>query len=188
MLCVPGISLRSQISVNLAIPYWSISIALNLGITACIAARLLYMRYQTRQVIDGSGAEYVSVTAMLVESAALYSTNGLLFLITYAINSPAQNLFLPILGQTQVCASNRMMHNKGLFATQSISPLLIILRVLHGRAWSSASLTRFEHGTTDVRFAQNGNITTVQSSDTSPTLFMRSKPVPFGGSGTSLKA
>jgi hypothetical protein len=102
-LCIPGISLFSSISVNFAIPYWTISIALNIIITACITARLLYLRYQTRKLINGSGAEYLSGTAMLVESAALYTTNGLIFLVSYALKSPIQNLALPVLGQTQVC-------------------------------------------------------------------------------------
>lgn len=35
-LCAPGITLWSTISINLAIPYWAISIALSVLITACI--------------------------------------------------------------------------------------------------------------------------------------------------------
>jgi hypothetical protein len=116
MLCIPGITLWSTISINLAIPYWAISIALNIIITACITARLLYMRYQMRKLIDGSGAEYLSITAMLTESAALYTSNGLIFLVTYAVNSPIQNLALPVLGQTQVrsfkhcCTGTKLTH------------------------------------------------------------------------------
>ncbi|KAF9447761.1 hypothetical protein P691DRAFT_638943, partial [Macrolepiota fuliginosa MF-IS2] len=122
MLCVPGITLWSTISINLAIPYWAISIALNVIITTCIAIRVLYMRHQMRQARVGSGSEYVTYTSMTVESAALYTVNGLIFLVSYAVNSPIQNLALPVLGQSQ-----------------SISPLLIILRVLQGRAWSSTT-------------------------------------------------
>jgi hypothetical protein len=99
----PGISLFSTISVNLAIPYWTISIALNITITARIVARLLVVRYQVRKLMDYSGIEYISITSMLVESAALYSSSGLIFLVSYALNSPIQNLALPVLGQTQVC-------------------------------------------------------------------------------------
>lgn len=105
MLCVPGITLWSTISINLAIPYWAISIALNVIITACIAARLLYMRYQMRRALIDSGSEYISITSMMVESAAIYTANGLIFLVSYAVNSPIQNLALPVLGQTQVCMS-----------------------------------------------------------------------------------
>jgi hypothetical protein len=98
----PGITLWSTISINLAIPYWSISIGLNVIITTFIAGRLLYMRSRIQRAIPGGGKDYVSITAMLVESAALYTVNGLFFLISYATNSPIQNLTLPLLGQTQV--------------------------------------------------------------------------------------
>ncbi|KXN91605.1 hypothetical protein AN958_12723 [Leucoagaricus sp. SymC.cos] len=166
MLCVPGITLWSTISINLAIPYWAISIALNVIITACIATRLLYMRYQMRRVLVGSGSEYISITSMMIESAALYTTNGLIFLVSYAVNSPIQNLALPVLGQTQ-----------------SISPLLIILRVLQGRAWSSSSLAKFQTGT-DLHFNNTSN-TALQSGDTGPTLTVKSKVT--NGSNPSLK-
>lgn len=109
MLCVPGITLWSTISINLAIPYWAISIALNVLITACIVGRLLYMRYQMRKVLAGTGSEYISITSMMIESAALYTANGLIFLVSYAVNSPIQNLALPVLGQMQVCPLLRDM-------------------------------------------------------------------------------
>jgi hypothetical protein len=103
MLCSPGITLWSTISINLGIPYWSISIALNVIITGCIVTRLLYMRRQVRRANAGGGSEYLSVTSMSVESASLYSINGIIFIVSYGINSPIQNLALPVLGQTQVC-------------------------------------------------------------------------------------
>jgi len=126
MLCIPGINLWTTISINFAIPYWAISIALNVLITVCITIRLLYMRYKIRKAMPGAGSEYLSVTTMTVESAALYTVTGLIFLVSYGVNSPIQNLALPVLGQVQ-----------------SISPLLIILRVLQGRAWTTATLSRF---------------------------------------------
>ncbi|KAH9484497.1 hypothetical protein JR316_0003979 [Psilocybe cubensis] len=124
-LSQPGITRWSKISVNLAIPYWSISIALNVIITLYIATRLLYMRRRLRRVVADCAVEYVSLTAMLVESAALYTINGLVFLVSFSIHSPIQYLALPLLGQTQ-----------------SISPLLIILRVAQGRAWSDDTMSR----------------------------------------------
>ncbi|KXN91600.1 hypothetical protein AN958_12718 [Leucoagaricus sp. SymC.cos] len=128
MLCEPGTTLWSTISI----PYWSISIALNVLITTCIVIRLFYMRRQMRQARAGSGSVYVSVAAMAVESASLYSINGIIFVVSYGINSPIQNLALPVLGQTQ-----------------SIAPLLIILRLLQGRAWSSTTLAQYQSETLD---------------------------------------
>ncbi|KAJ3567409.1 hypothetical protein NP233_g6390 [Leucocoprinus birnbaumii] len=118
LLCLPGITLWSEISIKFAIPYWAVSISLNVIITACISLKLLYLR----KISLGLGAEYVSVTAMLVESAALYTSNGLIFVISYAFSSPIQHIALPLLGQMQ-----------------TIAPLLIILRVLQGRACAAVS-------------------------------------------------
>lgn len=60
------------------------------------------MRYQIHQAKAGSGSEYITLTSITVESAALYTINGLIFLVSYAVNSPIQNLALPVLRQTQV--------------------------------------------------------------------------------------
>ena len=99
----PGETIWSTISVNLAIPYWSISIVLNVMLTLCIAGRLVHMRLQLRRIIgEEPMTPYVSVSAMLIESASLYSINGIIFIVSYGINSPVQNLALPLLGQTQV--------------------------------------------------------------------------------------
>lgn len=115
MLCIPGITLWSTISIDLAIPYWSISIALNVIITTCIASRLLYMRYQIRRATVGSGSEYISITSMMIESAVLYTVNGLIFLVSYALNSPVQNLALPVLGQTQVSFRRQSSYKEYLY-------------------------------------------------------------------------
>ncbi|KAJ7793421.1 hypothetical protein B0H14DRAFT_3889355 [Mycena olivaceomarginata] len=119
-LCQPGNSFWTAISMKLAIPYWAISISMTVILTTLIAGRLLFMRYRLDRLVGArTFTPYVTITAMLVESAALYSINGLVFLVSYGLNSPSQNLWLPLLGQTQ-----------------SIAPLLIILRVAQGQAWS----------------------------------------------------
>lgn len=45
---------------------------------------------------------YTTVTAILVESAAIYSATGLALLISFGLSSPVQHLWLPVLGQVQV--------------------------------------------------------------------------------------
>lgn len=149
MLCVPGTTLWSTISIDLGIPYWSISIALTVLITTCIVIRLLYMRRQLRNIRAGGGSEYISVSAVLIESASLYSINGIILVVSYGINSPIQNLALPVLGQTQVWSSapqtNVTMSHWSVL--QSIAPLLIILRVIQGCAWSSTTLAMLESET-----------------------------------------
>ena len=70
-------------------------------------------------------ATYMSIASMFIESAMPYAVTGLIFIITYAINSNVQNLVLPVLSQ-MVC----------------ISPELIILRVAMGRAVSASTYVR----------------------------------------------
>ncbi|KAJ7037252.1 hypothetical protein C8F04DRAFT_1093072 [Mycena alexandri] len=147
-LSQPGNTFWTTISVNLAIPYWSISISMTIILTALIAGRLLFMRYRLEKLIGPRiSTPYVTVAAMLVESAALYSITAIVFLISYGVDSPVQNLALPLLGQAQ-----------------SIAPLLIILRVAEGQAWSNGTMTQL----TSVRFrgappgrATNAGSTTV---------------------------
>ncbi|KIK52787.1 hypothetical protein GYMLUDRAFT_49747 [Collybiopsis luxurians FD-317 M1] len=119
-------------TVKFGIAYWSISAGLNVILTACISARLLIARRRVSNAIDRRfGGHYISVAAMLVESAALYSTWALVFLITYARNSPVQNILLPPLGQVQ-----------------GIAPLLITLRVVNGNdvkgTFTSAGSSSFQ--------------------------------------------
>ncbi|KAJ7821191.1 hypothetical protein B0H14DRAFT_3089137 [Mycena olivaceomarginata] len=132
-LCKPGSSFWTAISMKLAIPYWAISISMTVILTALIAGRLLFMRYRLNKLVGAhTSTPYVTIMAMLVESAAIYSINGLIFLVSYGVNSPSQNLWLPLLGQTQ-----------------SIAPLLIILRVAKGQAWSGETadqLTSIQFG------------------------------------------
>lgn len=115
--------LYGSTSIDLGIPYWALSIAFNLVVTLLIIARLYVLRREVRRSLTPDAADvYTSVGAMLVESAALYSVTGLVFIACYARDSGAQYVFITWLGQFE-----------------SISPLLIILRVAQGRAWSASA-------------------------------------------------
>ncbi|KAF7328661.1 hypothetical protein MSAN_02467700 [Mycena sanguinolenta] len=130
------------------IPYWAISISMTVILTALIAGRLMFMRYRLKKLVGASSSmPYVTITAMLVESAAIYSINGIIFLVTYGLNDPTQNLWLPVLGQTQ-----------------SIAPLLIILRVARGQAFTGATvdqLTSMRFGRSQATRTTNDGSTTV---------------------------
>lgn len=90
-------------AMRLGISYWSLSISLNTVLTLLIVGRLMYVRRCVQSVLgDHHSDTYTSVSAMLIESASLYSIWGLVFLICYAKNTPFQNLLLPALGQVQV--------------------------------------------------------------------------------------
>ena len=137
-------TIRSQINLlNIAS---SISL-INVILTLLISSRLFAYRRQITAALPAEHAQYyVSLAAIFIESAALYSVCALLFLITYAINSPTNQIFLG-------------MTNSG----QQIATYLIIYRVADGTAWSreameSKTLTSFNAAgagartATDVRF------------------------------------
>ncbi|KAF7982728.1 hypothetical protein HWV62_26594 [Athelia sp. TMB] len=110
----------SQEAVKFGIAYWTLTISLNVIITLLIVGRLVARRRQMRFVLgDDNVRMYTSISAMLIESMALYSIWGLVFLVTYARSLTLSNLLLPPLGQIQ-----------------AIATLLIIARVAQGRGWS----------------------------------------------------
>ncbi|KAJ6529060.1 hypothetical protein DFH09DRAFT_935035 [Mycena vulgaris] len=120
-----GDTFWSSKSVQFGIAYWSLSISLNIILTLSITSRIWLARHRIRKLIGSQhSTHYVSITAMLVESAALYAVWGMAFLICYARNTPLQNILLPPLGQVQ-----------------GIAPLLILFRVAQGRAWSQNTAT-----------------------------------------------
>ncbi|EJD46575.1 hypothetical protein AURDEDRAFT_136854 [Auricularia subglabra TFB-10046 SS5] len=126
MLSRPGMTIWSAVNVQLITAYWSISVAFNILLTIAIVSRLLLMRYKIGRTNKALAiGPYVSVSAMLIESAFLYSICGLIFLVSFGVGSPVQNLVLPTLAQVE-----------------SIAPLLIIMRVAQGNAWSADTAQR----------------------------------------------
>ena len=102
-LAQPGDNFFSASAVNFGVAYWSMSVGLNLGITAAIVARLLYMRSRLQTLLGSRSTElYTSVAALLIESAALYSVWALANIILYARADIMQNIVLGPLGQIQV--------------------------------------------------------------------------------------
>ena len=99
----PNAGLWTTITISVTVPYFAISIGLNIAMTLAIAGRMLYMR---RTVISVLGPEharlYTSVASMFIESGAVYSVLGLIFLVSYARGSNVQNLVLQSLDQAVV--------------------------------------------------------------------------------------
>ncbi|KAJ7123513.1 hypothetical protein C8R44DRAFT_538714, partial [Mycena epipterygia] len=115
-----GDTFWSARSLHFGIVYWSLSLSLNIILTGSIVTRIRIVRHRVRKLLGSEhSAQYLSVTAMLIESAALYAIWSLVFLICYARNTPLQNILLPPLGQIE-----------------GIAPVLILFRVAQGRAWS----------------------------------------------------
>ncbi|EIN03772.1 hypothetical protein PUNSTDRAFT_77726, partial [Punctularia strigosozonata HHB-11173 SS5] len=137
----PTASLWTHSTVNVAIPYWSTTISLTLVVTILTCIRLFSAR---RTLINALGAEharlYTSVMTVVIESAALYSVVGLIFIICYARNSNVQNLVLPIMGQA-MC----------------IAPLFITFRAARGRALTRGTLRTGALST--MKFGERGSNT-----------------------------
>lgn len=71
--------------------------------TLAIVCRLLVFRWRVSSTLgSGYGRQYTSIAAMLIESAFLYSSFSLLFLIPFALGNPIQNTFVQMLGEVQV--------------------------------------------------------------------------------------
>lgn len=103
--------------INFGVPFWSLSLVLNVLTTACIAGRLLHHRRRIQIMGRMNGKQYLSLAAVFVESAALYSLSCLIFIPMWAKNVPMQYPFFSVLG----CAT-------------SVAPILIVLRVALGVA------------------------------------------------------
>ena len=101
----PDSGIWNTLSVEFGLPYFSISIALNILLTLMIVIRLvLYGRniHAAMGTPPGIGGLYKAVVAMLIESSALYAVNSLLFVGPWGAKNHAADIFLPILAQTQV--------------------------------------------------------------------------------------
>lgn len=83
--------------------YYAISLGTNIVLTILITVRLLlYRRNLIKRFPAEHAKHYVSLAAIIVESAALYSVFALIFLITYAVNDPVNQIFLGFASFTQV--------------------------------------------------------------------------------------
>ncbi|EAU92428.2 hypothetical protein CC1G_00647 [Coprinopsis cinerea okayama7 len=120
----PGLSLYSALPKAYGQSYFFISLGFNIIITILIVSRLMmYRRTALKSLPEGHGKEYYGLVTVVVESAAVYSIFAVLFLITYTIDHPIN----------QVCLS---------FASsaQQIAGYWIIYRIAKGRAWTQRTL------------------------------------------------
>ncbi|KAJ6500148.1 hypothetical protein C8R47DRAFT_284047 [Mycena vitilis] len=112
--------------INFTTPYFTMSLALNIFVTLLIVARLMLYRKQINQALPSGtehGAQYVSLAAMVFESAAIYSLFSLLFLVPFIMKQPLSQLFIQALSPVQI-----------------MSTLLIIFRIAQGKAWSNSTI------------------------------------------------
>ncbi len=99
----PGLSLYSALPLAYGTSYYAISLSVNIILTILITLRLvLYRRSIMARLPAEYAAHYVSLAAIIVESAAIYSVFAVLFLITYAVNNPSNQVLLAFASSAQV--------------------------------------------------------------------------------------
>ncbi|PPQ80602.1 hypothetical protein CVT25_001564 [Psilocybe cyanescens] len=157
----PNSSLWSHITLNFSLPYFSIAMATNILLTGMLVVRLLYMRHKIMKAMDRHhGKTYTNIVSMVLESAVIYGVISFIFLVLYTKGNTAALLFIPLLTQVQC-----------------ISPILILLRVARGRAWSNDTVSKAH--LSDMKYRKqvvniNSNTTGGRSDDISLGTFQAS--------------
>ena len=103
----PNSSIWNSVAINFGLPYFSISISLNILLTLMIVTRLVLHNREIRTAVgapSGLTGLYKAIITVLVESSALYAVNSLLFVGPWGAKNHAGDIFLAILAETQVCA------------------------------------------------------------------------------------
>lgn len=109
----PGSSLFTHFTASLLIPDWSVSVANNVLMTLLISGRIFWTNYKLSQSINALSLShsklYFSITAILIESAALYSVVGILQIVLFAKGSPYYSLVDGIFDQVEVSSETDMI-------------------------------------------------------------------------------
>ena len=142
-----GSTLWAETTMKVSVPYWGLSMALNITLSLLLILRLLSMQRTLRQVLGEDYARvYTKIVSMSVESALPYALVSFIFIILYGIQNSAYVLFLPILVQVQVsfCSLHSLIPTYQCLrgCQQCIAPELIILQVTRGKAWSNTTRPR----------------------------------------------
>lgn len=135
-------------SINFGIPYFSVSLSLNILLTIMIVLRLVLRGRSVREVMGPiqnirPNKFYKAIITIVVESCALYSISSVLNIGPWCTNNPVQFAFFPILVQSQV-----------------IAPFLVILRVANQRESANGDVS-----VSSIQFRNQG-----ESTDGSETL------------------
>jgi hypothetical protein len=95
--------------VNWTIPFFSISLFFNVAVTIAIVSRLFYLRRKLVAILPhhSNASQYTNIAANIIESSLLTSVFYVLCVVPFTVHNAVANVFLPPLGQVQVCANIR---------------------------------------------------------------------------------
>ena len=100
----PGGNFFHGKNIDFGIPYYTITIALNIIITLMITLRLRKLGKAVSKALGRDSARmYTSVSSVLIESAAPYSMVGFMFLVPYALKHGTAIAFGQVWAKLTVC-------------------------------------------------------------------------------------
>ncbi|OCH85531.1 hypothetical protein OBBRIDRAFT_762823 [Obba rivulosa] len=129
----PGADFFVGKAVQLGLAYYSMSIGLNILLTALICFRIVRYAHRIQPCLGSTIARtYTGAASIIIESALPYALAGIAYIVAYGMNSGISILM-------------------GAFYSNfaCISPQLIILRVTSGRAWTRETAIESEMVFTD---------------------------------------
>jgi len=105
--------------INTQLAYLALEVGLTVVYTFLVSGRLLALRQKMKAVLGKEHVHtYEAVVTMVVESAAVYTVLGMIFIVSFALHSNISNLVFLAISHVQ-----------------GIAQLLIIIRVAQGRAF-----------------------------------------------------
>ncbi|KAF9556161.1 hypothetical protein CPC08DRAFT_641907 [Agrocybe pediades] len=144
---LPNGSLWASGEVSFALPYFVLSVSISIIATSLMLWRIFSISNVLKTGLGKrKNSVYGQVSAILVESCALYAVFSLIFIVLFAINHPIQFVFLSALANVQI-----------------IAPLLIIFRVSQGKAWTR-STTQGALSDMDFNTPKSGTTHVIQGS------------------------
>ncbi|KAH0828710.1 hypothetical protein J3R83DRAFT_3116 [Lanmaoa asiatica] len=115
----PGNSFFTGVASRLGLAYYTVSVFLNATLTSMICYRMLRHGKMVQEYLGHEYASpYFTVVTIIVESVFPYALSGIAFLVSLGVGSPTSIAFFNVY-VLMMC----------------ISPQMLILRVIAGRAW-----------------------------------------------------
>lgn len=103
----PATTRSSLPLIHDGVAFFTLSISFSVTATSLIASKLIYHRKAMCARIPGHENGFSPVITLFVESAAMYTISGLVFIALFARNSPIQFPFAALFGTVTVtkCAN-----------------------------------------------------------------------------------
>ncbi|KAM5537653.1 hypothetical protein V8D89_008731 [Ganoderma adspersum] len=102
----PNANFQAPYIINSETAFICLSIALNILCTLLIAGRLVVQRQVAKQLGSTGAKAYTSVAVVVVESAALYSLFGIIYIPLMVLQKPVQFPFSSLIGTLTLIAPN----------------------------------------------------------------------------------